>query len=205
MTTIVVPWRDTNPERAVACRAVCDALRVMLPGAALLLADSGHEPFNRSASRNLGIRHLPDDEIAVVCDADILPDRQPLHDAIAAAQDGRLHYPFTLCWYLDQDHTGRVLAGAEPQAGTAAAALHGAEGGVFVMLAGSWRRIGGMDEQFRGWGYEDNAFCAVASKTCGAHRHRGVIYHLWHPHERYTGSADETSNLMRARSAGCGA
>lgn len=204
MTSIVVPWRDTSPERAAACRMTCDTLRQILPGSPLLLADSGHQTFNRSASRNLGVRQLPGDEIAVVCDADILPDGQALHAAIEAAVDGRLHYPFTLCWYLTQEHTAQVLAGGQPEAGTSSASLHGAEGGVFVMLASAWRRIGGMDEGFTGWGYEDNAFCAKASKTCGAHRHRGVIWHLWHPHQRYSGSEDEAANLARARSAGCG-
>lgn len=204
MTTIVVPWRDTSLERATACRLVCDTLRAMLPATSLLLADSGHDPFNRAASRNLGVRHLPDDEIAVVCDADILPDRQALHAAIDAAQDGRLHFPFTLCWYLDEDHTARVLAGGQPEAGTAAASLHGAEGGVFVMRADAWRQLGGMDEGFVGWGYEDNAFCAVASRTCGTRRHPGVVYHLWHPHDRYSGSPDEAANLARARRSGCG-
>jgi hypothetical protein len=204
VTTIVVPWRDTSPERATACRVTSSALRELLPGSPLILADSGHTVFNRSASRNTGIRHLPDAEVVVVCDADLLLERQPLLDAVAAAQDGRLHYPFTHCWYLDERHTTRVLAGADPQAGTAAAALHGAEGGVFVMQAGAWRGIGGMNEEFTGWGYEDNAFCAVASRTSGVRRHRGVIWHLWHPHERYSGSTEEAANLARARSAGCG-
>lgn len=201
MTTVVVPWRDTGPRRATACRHVCDQLRTLLPGAPLLLTDSGHEPFNRAASRNAGIRHLPEDETVVVCDADLLLDPQALRAAIDSVQDGKLHYPFTLCWYLDQEHTERVLAGGPPEVGATTANLHGAQGGVMVMQAGAWRRVGGMDEEFTGWGYEDNAFCSTAGRTVGVHRHRGVIWHLDHPHERYTGSCAEQANYARAKTA----
>lgn len=204
MTTIVVPWRDTGPERAVACRFVCEQLRCLLPGSPLLLCDSGHDPFNRSASRNLGVAQVPGGEVAVVCDADTVPERKPLLNAIHEAKDGRLHFPFHHCWLLTAEQTTRVLAGDEPQS-DGAHALHHAEGGVMVMRADSWRQVGGMDEGFIGWGYEDNNFCLRASRTVGAHRHLGTIWHLHHPHERYTGSPDEQANLARARSAGCGA
>src|SRR5205085_10047373 len=131
-----------------ACRTVCDHLRSILPGSPLLLADSGHSPFNRAASRNLGVRHTPDNEVVVVCDADLLLEQQPLLDAINAAQDGALHYPFTLCYYLDPAETAPGLAGTAPQATASTTSLHGAQGGAMVMLAAAWRAIGGMDDAF---------------------------------------------------------
>lgn len=113
MTTVVIPWRDTG-HRADACRVVCDAYRRALPGTVITLTDSGHEPFNRAASRNCVPRLLPASEIIVVGDADTLPDQQSLRVAVKAAYDGFLHYPFTTCHYLTEAGTDLAIQGHEP-------------------------------------------------------------------------------------------
>lgn len=198
MTTIIIPWRD-NDHRAPACRAVCTALRTALPGFPLLLVDSGHETFNRAASRNWGVHHAPQNEPVVVCDADTLPDPTPLARAVAAAYDGRLHYPFTECHYLTETGTTEVLTGSEPDLTRIEFTIPGAQGGIMVMLASAWIATGGMDERFTGWGYEDNAWHATVTTALGAPvRHEGTAWHLWHPSERNNGTPDQHMNREMA-------
>jgi N-terminal domain of galactosyltransferase len=181
---------------------VCSALRAALPGFPLLLVDSGHETFNRAASRNLGVRRADPDEIVVVCDADTLPEPAPLANAVASAYSGRLHYPFTTCHYLTEAGTELVLQGQLPDSMRIEFSILGAQGGIFVMRAGAWLEVGGMDERFAGWGYEDNAWHTAVARTIGQPiRHEGVAWHLWHPAERYCGTPDEVLNLERARRA----
>jgi hypothetical protein len=198
MTLVVVPWRDDG-HRSMVCKYVCDWLRTALPGSPILLADSGHEPFNRAASRNLGVSRAEPNEIVVVCDADTLPDSQGLSRAVPAAYNNRLHYPFAVVNYLTEAGTAMVLAGRQPDPLHIEFSLPSAQGGVMVMRASAWL---GMDERFTGWGYEDNAFYAKASKTIGQPvHHAGVAWHLWHPHDRYRGTLDETRNWLMARRA----
>lgn len=203
VTIVVVPWRDTpGGDWAAGCRVVCAALRRALPGFPVLLVDSGHETFNRAASRNFGVRAAPAGHVAVVCDADILPDPQPLALAVASAYDGRLHYPYTICHYLTEAGTREVLHGQPPDPARIEFSIPAAQGGIMVMLADGWLAAGGMDEGFVGWGFEDNAWHTVVTATIGPPvRHEGVVWHLWHPSDRNSGNPNETANLIRARGA----
>jgi hypothetical protein len=201
LTLVVIPWRDDG-HRAAACRAVCAHLRSALPNTPLLLADSGHEPFNRAASRNLGARHALPGDILVVCDADTLPEAQSLKIAIVRAYDNRLHYPFAVVNYLSEVGTAGMLAGQQPDPEQIEHSIPSAQGGVMVMRASAWLEAGGMDERFTGWGFEDNAWYATVARAVGPPiHHAGVAWHLWHPTERYRGTQNETRNFLMARKA----
>lgn len=201
MTLIVMPYRDDG-HRAAACRHVCAQLRAMLPGCFILLADSGHEVFNRSASRNRGVACAAPDDLVVVCDADTLVDPAGLQVALRAARSGGLHYPQAVVNYLTEAGTELVLLGEAPDPARIEFSLPSAHGGCMVIRASEWRRAGGMDERFEGWGFEDNAwFAAVRDRLGRAEHHGGVAWHLWHPHERYAGTIEQTRNWLRAKRA----
>ena len=202
MTLIVVPWRDDGA-RARACEYVCRQLRSMLPGAGLVLCDSGHDTFNRSASRNLGVKLAGQDEIIVVCDADTLPDPHGLELALPAATHGGLHYPFSVVNYLTEAGTDLILRdGSVPDPARIEFSLPSAHGGCFVLRADQYCQAGGFDERFTGWGFEDNAWYAIVRDRIGKPEHHdGVAWHLWHPHDRYAGTPEQTRNWLMARKA----
>ncbi|MEU0937602.1 galactosyltransferase-related protein [Embleya sp. NPDC005971] len=183
-TVVVLPWRAVGPARVRNHGHVRAYLRDHLPHATHLDADSGHEPFSRAGSRNLGIRVAADHgaDIVVLCDADTLPDPDALHAAIEGAADGRLHLPYT--WYrgLSEDGTAAYLSGAPLADCATELTMTGSTGGVLVARPDAWALAGGMDERFTGWGCEDTAFLAAADTLLGhSVRHPAQIVHLWHP------------------------
>jgi N-terminal domain of galactosyltransferase len=201
MTLIVIPYHDDGV-RARSCEYVCRQLRQLLPGIPLILADSGHEPFNRAASRNLGVRSAGPTELVVVCDADTVPDPVGLELALVAASRGGLHYPFSVVNYLTEAGTDLVLRGDVPDPTRIEFSIPAAHGGCMVMCADLWREVGGQDERFEGWGYEDNAWYGKVRTQVGTpEHHRGVAWHLWHPHDRYAGTLEQTRNWLMARRA----
>lgn len=188
----VIPWRPGDPHRERAYQEVSRRLAQMLPDAVVFTADSGHDRFNRAASRNLGVTlaRSAGADVVVLCDADTIPQPSPLTAAITgAAQDGRLHTPYTRFWGLTEQGTRDYLAGVDPlQCGCDLDYAYSV-GGVFVITPIAWERAGGMDERFTAWGAEDMAFRLAADTLLGpTRRHTGMIVHLWHPPAARTGT-----------------
>jgi hypothetical protein len=51
-----------------------------------------------------------------------------------------------------------------------------------VMTRSCFEAVGGFDERFIGYGFEDIALALSLETICGPHhRMAGTIYHLWHP------------------------
>ncbi|GGK61365.1 hypothetical protein Sme01_03100 [Sphaerisporangium melleum] len=190
--TVVIPYRGTAPERERAYVAVSRALHDILPDTLFLAVDSGHDPFNRAAGRNLGVRLAADSgcDVAVICDADTIPERQPLHDAITGAlRDGRLHTPYGTFRGLSEQGTADFFAGRPAEDCDAELVYAWSVGGVFVIRPDAWTAAGGMDERFTAWGAEDVAFRRACDTLLGPTvRHPGQIVHLWHPPAQRTGT-----------------
>jgi hypothetical protein len=55
----------------------------------------------------------------------------------------------------------------------------------------AWDQLGGFDERFRGWGWEDMAFQSAACSLVGHERIEGDVFHLWHPRSPGAGKAGQ--------------
>jgi hypothetical protein len=185
---VVIPWRP-SPGREHNLAPVKAALIAALPGAEVAGFDTGHQPFSRAAARNGGVRNsYAGTNVLVVCDADAIVEPEPLQAAVAAAADGKLHLPYTACRLLTQAGSQAVLAGANPQLADAWYINPYSVGGCVVVAYDTWRDVGGWDERFIGWGFEDTAFWASVDTLHGTVRHDGTLHDLWHPDGRGIGS-----------------
>lgn len=190
---IGVPWRPGSPERVRNFRTVVAHLKAMLPEADVEAFDTEHVVFNRAAARNAAARFAVEYryDALVINDADTLVELEPLGAALQGCRDGRMHLPYTHFRSLTNRGTHLFYSGRWVGDCPADHEHEWATGGVMVCQPQSWLRAGGMDERFRGWGFEDTAarLCwdAILGETA---RHRGVITHLWHPLETALGSKD---------------
>lgn len=194
---VVIPWRPGTPERNAHHATVRAHLHDLLPDAIHLDVDSGHEPFSRAGSRNAGVRlvEAAGADVVVICDADTLAEAEPLHAAIAAASDGVMHLPYTRYRGLSAAGTARHLAGKPADQCPADLEHEWATGGIIVIQPAAWWAMGGMDERFTGWGFEDAAARICADALLGPSvRHTGTITHLWHPPETNLGSPQHVAN-----------
>lgn len=193
----VIPWRGGKPDRERHHETVRAHLREILPDAVHLDVDSGHEPFSRAGSRNLGVRLAQEAEcdVVVICDADTLVERGPLAEAIDAAHDGVLHLPYTRYRSLTKRGLAQFNAGWDLLECEVDHDHEWATGGVLVVTPETWAKAGGMDERCRGWGHEDVTFRLAADTLCGPTvRHPGTIHHLWHRREMGLGSPENLAN-----------
>lgn len=140
----------------------------------------------RSAARNEAASRAVGD-IFVICDADTTFFSAAEVQAMVSGveKDHRR-------WYLPQHYlqtteewTNEVLNGCSIQDFLRWTRKYEDQpGGWQVCHRSAFERVGGFDEGFCGWGYEDTAFVAAMTALVGAPRRFGTALHLWHPTSR---------------------
>lgn len=174
MTDVCIPWRP-QPDRLAAFERVTHWWKAN--GFNTVLADSGHEPFNLAASRNLAVSRSTTDSV-VVADADTLPDLGALHNALSDPEG--VVYPFTRYRYLPPgSETVTDLVAVKPEREFTASV-----GGLIVCTRDTWNLLGGQDERFWRWGYEDNAFMLAAQTLLSTRRVAGTVFAFGHSADR---------------------
>jgi predicted glycosyltransferase involved in capsule biosynthesis len=194
-----VPWRPGCRARERNWEFVCRHLVAceFMP----VTADSGHDRFNRAASRNQIVRdaETADADVVIFHDADMIapPDAYPQMAALAF-ETGRMVIGFTVYRALHAWSTEKVLAGLkDPWTVPVAGTTNWSVGGIFALTPQAWRRCGGMDERFRGWGCEDFALYHEAEHHLGPTRRLpNDAVHLWHPHAAGTGDDKHNGAIL---------
>lgn len=143
-------------------------------------------PFDRSAALNTAAREASDWDVAVVIDADVLANRDAARTAVdVAAATGRMVVSHNERVMLTREGTKKVLAGY-----TGSWRARGIEERTYTDSVSCcvaiprklWDLVGGFDERFSGWGYEDTAFEITAETLSGETliRLTSELFHLHH-------------------------
>lgn len=156
-------------------------------------------PYNNSKARNTAAALAGDWDIAIISDADSICGFDQIEQGIDLARTTGLHsICFSRFCYLTQEGSRRVMSGYvgswEPFVQWR---LYDGCSSMLAIPRHVWDAVGGMDEGFEGWGWEDVAF-SLAMQALNPHRHvepdrtmwelrqgfhrlPGDCWHLWHP------------------------
>ena len=159
-------------------------------------------PFNKAALVNQCVADLPAGvETIVLADADsLVPSRQVEAAVEAAARDGQGPVSaFTIYGRLSRVDTAGLRDYRQAFQTTPEWTMDSSGStGCLAISRDCWDRLGGMDERFVGYGYEDLAFWLHAHAVFGpAPQVGGSLVHLWHP--RSEGSHPELERANRER------
>lgn len=204
---ILVPRRDDNGPRDALwewTRAWWEAKQSHMP-----IIEGYHVDglFNRSAAVNRAARLAGDWDVAVIIDADVVCNPERVRKAVQIANEtGMMVLPHTVRKDLSPTGSTKVRRGFDGSWDRFVAREYSVENGhpsvssVVVVPRRLWDEVGGFDEQFRGWGYEDTAF-AAACQTFGGDivRMDGEVWHLWHPTAREGKRGTTSWSLNAAR------
>ena len=211
----IVPWRAGDPEREQnlhACLAgvlaqgldevvlvelapVPSGINVSAGVQVLFVADP--TDFNRGRAINEGL-HCVDGERVLILDADVLLWENWLHDSRGALEVTPALLPFDRVHYLRPSYSDQLRQQAAPIGRPGL--LHQraervsttAKGGALWVHRETFWQVGGFDEEYVGWGGEDDDF--HMRLECVQHVPRLVgwpLLHLWHPKgDRSTSSAN---------------
>jgi hypothetical protein len=175
-------YRGTDRSRQEIFSIVKPRVTDLYPWDGVLVEDSGHEPFNRAATRNLIAKKAIelDADVLVLCDADSIPERDQLHEAIRMAQLGICVVPFSKVSIIP--HRGVLRSGEDYRSVPELRSYGPSCGGVYVIDPKVYRAIGGQDERIIGWGYEDQIFLVALNTFLGGyHTLDGLLWNFEHP------------------------
>lgn len=182
---ILVPRRDDHGPRDRTWAWVKAWWERELPELPIFEGYHGEGLFNRSTACNRAAALAGNWDVAVLIDADVICDAAQVREAIELATDerNRLVLPFTRRHNLSERGSNRIMAGDQGSWRRYVAKTYTQMcSSVVVIPRPLWDTIGGFDEQFAGWGFEDTAF-ACAAETFGTtlHKLEGECWHLYHP------------------------
>lgn len=164
--------------------------------------------FNRAAAINQAAARAGMWDVMLIVDADVVLDdpAQALAAAELASRSGRVVFAHdSLTMFQDNDDrfafsqdaidaTGQVLKGEDPAivADSYGFTVHpNTWSSALAVPRVLWDKLGGFDERFAGWGWEDIAFRAAAKTLAGGiDRVPGRAFHLWHPRSWETNEAN---------------
>jgi len=188
--SVVIPWRDTGDRyRTRILEWITQRYREILPDAELILADNEKKSFCRGGSRNYGAK-LASGDFLVFADADTVPCASFIERGIKMVKEGAPWVlPYGEMGYYNTDEKSALFVLDQ----IPGFALHPDDityehritswAGQVIMEKDDLHAMGGYDERFEGWGYEDNAFRLAADTLLGPHERVpfGYAIHLWHP------------------------
>lgn len=179
LIVVLVPWRGGERLRERNWKLTRPHLEAL--GYPLFLGDRVG-PWSRAAACNAAAAAAGDWDVAVIADADTIPEPEPVRRAVGiAAETGGAVRPHDKLWRL-RHSTTPIIARRGPSAiGPQHTTGTHLGGGLLVVARSGWDRVGGFDERFVGWGHEDSAFNHRVLAAASWRQIEGNAWHLWHP------------------------
>lgn len=182
---VCLPWRPDGGHRDrlwAYCRERWLDLDLGWP---ICIGNNDDETFSRARSLNRAASGSWD--VVVIADADIVPaGAEQVREAVElAARRQSQVYGFDVKHALTEGATDAALAAGVPLASADGLSTPNTLSSLFAIGRSLWDRLGGFDERFVGWGFEDLCFNYAAETLGGpAQRIPGDVYDLWHPRPR---------------------
>lgn len=187
--SVLIPYGGTEEWRERSFHWLLRRYGDLLPGAQIVIGSSDAENFSRAEARNRAFGQCTGDTL-LIADADTIFHPDQLTAAINLLK-GKRNWVLPYQWYynLSREVTDSILNLDASE--TITEPVHPASyehkieswAGLLVTPREAFEVVGGYDERFQGWGYEDNAFRLALDTLWGQHERLawGYCLHLWHP------------------------
>lgn len=189
---VLCPRRVGRPDRDRLWSFARAHWAKILPGVPII---EGHHhpdegPFSRSAALNRAAELAGAWDVAILIDADVLLDPHAVRDAVERAlETGGPVLAYHERGQLTAAGTQKILDGYRGNwrplvklRSNYGGFLYDACSSAVVVTRELWDAVGGFDEVFAGWGWEDVAFRIACETTSGLELHKihATAWHLWH-------------------------
>lgn len=141
--------------------------------------------FNRSAALNDAARRAAWADLFIIVDMDTVPVMSTVALALSQLDPSHWLLPYTVYYNLDQPTTEAIVRASPyqrdlPEPTTWEHRLEDSVSGCVIVPRALYCDVGGFDERFCGWGFEDRAFHLALQVLHPGGRMASYVQHLWH-------------------------
>lgn len=174
---MLVPWRGGDELRELNRETAWP----YISGLGYEIVEGDREgPWSRGAAINAAARAAGDWDLALLADADTIPDPDATEVALKlASETGGGVRPHDHLQRLTPSGSLVFARGGDLEPRHIETEFPG--GGLLAVARSGWDRVGGFDERFVGWGYEDTVFNIHLLSVADWDRVEGTVLHLFHP------------------------
>jgi predicted glycosyltransferase involved in capsule biosynthesis len=187
--SVIVPFCPDGGRRDQNYLWVVNRIKKLIPDCELIVPMQEYQPFSRSMTHNMAVKRATKD-VLLFCDADMVFDMDLIENGLEIVNSVPWVAPMNQKWDFGWQASNKLLS-MEPNVNISSIGLPvhkkwGAErcraGAMLMITKENYYKMGGFDERFNGWGYEDNAFMLTAQSIIGGYvETENIAYHLWHP------------------------
>jgi predicted glycosyltransferase involved in capsule biosynthesis len=186
MISFLIPWNDGDIFRERSYKYNISYLTSSFPDAEICIGGDNGNVFNRSKARNNAF-NKSSNEIICILDADtIVPATSIIEGINLVKSKNTWVIPYNDYYNLTKEYSNYIIDNID------AADLDESNfkydfkilswAGALILTREMYSRLGGYDEEFEGWGWEDVAFRIKLDNEISKHIRCGsYVAHLWHP------------------------
>ncbi len=193
---IVIPWQRPPGDPLLEPRVrACNAVLTHLEGTEMQFKLSPPlGDWSRAAARNAGALNV-ERAVVVFNDADTIVGAEQIRRAAwQAVTAPGLVYAYDLYLRLTRESSEAMMRGETPHWPVPEREILNAPSmGCAAISLECFREVGGFDESYVGWGYEDVDFANRCAALWPLRRVPGPAFHLWHGDRRPDDSPEDAS------------
>ncbi len=182
--SLIIPFTSDCPQRNRIFKWNMERYKKVFPEFQVCVGEDHGEKFNKSKAINSAVKEAKH-ELLLFADADVFFTRDTVARALEIIETYVRGYSQALL--LSENCTNEILSGS-PKLNQHRAEIEKIYGylpksdAFCLMTRECFDQSGGMDEQFEGWGGEDEGFAKILQILCGEPQLMELaLYHLYHP------------------------
>ncbi|MDK2587505.1 galactosyltransferase-related protein [Romboutsia sedimentorum] len=183
--SIIIPFKTDGKDRERNWNWLKKRYQALMPEAELCIDELNVNPYCKSASINNAVRKS-NREILLIVDADIIMSIEDLEKAINKVYDKGIVAPSRLVKF-SENATNKILQNndfnvADSLIDNNTQVFNSISSGICIIKKEIFKKCGGYDEIFKGWGNEDIAFSMCMHRVNGPIYRMPdfTMYHLYH-------------------------
>lgn len=203
--SVLIPHKSDNGPRDAAFNWIKKFYKRSMPEAEICIGEDNSELFNRSKAINNAFKKSTRN-IIVVADNDTIYDPALILKSIKLLDENAWVVPFHNVLNISEENSKKIYESKAKWPLRVKVKDYRFKdfsrwaGKLNVLPRKSFKKVGGFDERFEGWGCEDSAFSLSVNAVCGKFKRLDTdVYHLWHPYVGTKGNPkhDDNNKLLK--------